>query len=326
MDGAAQPVVAGHRVAEREARDFLTARFGAIEELQPLTGGAWSSAYSLVHGGRALVARFARTKDWFEADRAAMAFASPELPVPEVLELGDAFGGGYAISVRHYGTNLEDVRPDQSAVAGPMLASLLGALFRVPKRPDLPVDWHAQHPMSGLTWRGWLIGALADDPCREVHGWRARFDAETERLFAAGEARVRELLEACPERRDLVHGDLLHANVLVADDASRPTAVFSWKCSARGDFLFDTAWCTFCSIWSPWIEAVDLLALVREDPSVRGDRDAMVDAPLRHHCYEVHTGLTALSWNTWIGDDRTLRQVASHLDEVLERGPRPARF
>jgi aminoglycoside phosphotransferase (APT) family kinase protein len=40
----------------------------------------------------------------------------------------------------------------------------------------------------------------------------------------------------------VLHGDLLHGNVLNSQDAKRITAVFSWKCSQRGDFLFDTAW------------------------------------------------------------------------------------
>lgn len=48
-----------------------------------------------------------------EADRAALAFASPDLPVPEVVEVGEAFDGAYAVSVRCYGINLEDVGPDQ---------------------------------------------------------------------------------------------------------------------------------------------------------------------------------------------------------------------
>jgi hypothetical protein len=92
----------------------------------------------------------------------------PELPVPKVLEVGDAFDGAYAISVRHYGTNLEDVRPDQSDVAGPMLASLLGALFRVPKSPDLPGT------------RGHLVAACPGEP-GSVTAWlttrRSRFTA-----------------------------------------------------------------------------------------------------------------------------------------------------
>ena len=244
-----------HRVVESQAREFLAGKYGAVDELRQLGGGFWSSAYSFSHAGRALVVRFGANKDWFEADRAAMAFASPDLPVPEVVEIGDAFGGAYAVSARHYGTNLEDVRPDQCDVAGPMLASVLGALYRVPKSPDLPVGWHWRPPRRDPTWRSWLSERLVDDPNPEVHDWRAALTAQSEadRIFRASEARVRDLVEACPERRDLIHGDLLHANVLVAEDASRPSAVFSWKCSVRGDFLFDVAWCTF---WSPWYTGI----------------------------------------------------------------------
>ena len=36
-----------------------------------------------------------------------MAFAGPDLPVPKVLEVGDALGGAYAISERHFGLFLE---------------------------------------------------------------------------------------------------------------------------------------------------------------------------------------------------------------------------
>jgi hygromycin-B 4-O-kinase len=313
----------GHRVNESQARGFLADKYGPVEELRQLGGGAWSSAYSFSHAGRALVVRFGPGKDWFEADRAAMSFSSPELPVPTVLEVGEAFDGSYAVSVRHYGTYLEDVRTDQSEVAGPMLAALLGALFRVPKDPGLPVRWHRQPPRGGQSWRAWLCDRLADDPAQPVHGWRAALsaDSDLDAIFRAGEARVRDLAAACPERRDLVHGDLLHANVLVTEDASRPKAVFSWKNSVRGDFLYDTAWCTFCTIWYPGIAAVDLWHLIHQEPSITADPDALVDAPLRHHCYELGIGLGALAWNAWTGDTRTLQQAAAHLAGILERGP-----
>jgi len=159
-----------------------------------------------------------------------------------------------------------------------------------------------------------------------VHGWRATLSAQSDldRIFRACEARVRGLVDACPERRDLVHGDLLHADVLVTEDASRPNAVFSWKLLVRGDFLFDTAWCTFCSIWYPGIAAFDLWHLIHQEPSITDDADALVDASLRHHCYELGIGLGALGWNAWIGDAHTLQQTAAHLAEVLERGPLPA--
>lgn len=315
-----------HRVSQSQAQEFLAARYGAVAELRTLGGGFWSSAYSFSRAGRELVLRFGANQDWFEADRAAMAFASSDLPVPEVVEVGEAFDGAYAISVRGYGINLENVRPDQSDAAGPMLASLLAAFFEVPKGSDLPVGWHSRPPRSDLTWRGWLSERLVDDPRREVHGWRAALATrgDIDRVYRASETRVRDLIEACPERRDLIHGDLLHANVLVAQDASRPNAVFSWKCSLRGDFLFDTAWCTFCSaIWYPGIAAADPWDRVRREPSIRVDADAWIGAPMRHHCYELHIGLTALAWNVWVGDSEALHQIATQLAVVLDRGPLP---
>ncbi len=158
-----------------------------------------------------------------------------------------------------------------------------------------------------------------------VHGWRAALAAHSELdpLYRASEARFRDLIEACPERRDLVHGDLLHANVLVAEDASRPNAVFSWKCSLRGDFLFDTAWCTFCSaIWYPGIAAADPWRPVHREPSIRDDADAWLDASERHHCYELHIGLGPRLER--LGRRRAvLQQAAARLAEILDRGPLP---
>ncbi len=57
---------------------------------------------------------------------------------------------------------------------------------------------------------------------------------------------------------------------------------------------------------------------------MRDDAGAWIDAPVRHHCYELHIGLTALAWNVWAGDSEALQQVATQLAVVLERGPLPA--
>jgi aminoglycoside phosphotransferase (APT) family kinase protein len=310
------------RVTKSQAHDFLVAKYGPLQEPEPLQGGFWSSAFSFSCAGRELVVRFGPDQDWFEADRAAMAFGSPELPVPEVIEVGRAIGAAYAISVRRRGLNLEDVRPEQRAVAGPMLTSLLVALYQVPKRSDLPVDWHSRPLRGNLTLRGWLQDGLVDDAQRTVPGWRTTPAGQAEaRLFEACASRIRDLVEACPERRDLVHGDLLNANVLVAEDATHPTAVFSWKCSLRGDFLFDTAWCTFWSPWHPGIAAADPWSHICQEPSIRHDTEAWTDAGVRHHCYELVIGVTHLSWNASVGDLKALQEVTERLSEVLERGP-----
>jgi aminoglycoside phosphotransferase (APT) family kinase protein len=286
---------------------FLASHHGApVADVELLSGGSWSAAYGYRVGDRELVLRLGTNAEWFATDRDAMAYAREGLPVPAVLDIGEALGGAYAISERHRGRFLESVRVDEADVAGPTLMTLLGALRSVPDDGG-----------RNASWRDWLVASLRDDPTHPAGGWRATLaeDSALDRLYRACESRIHELLEACPERRDLVHGDLLHGNVLITPDASRINAVFSWKCSVRGDGLYDVAWCTFWSPWHPGVAALELWPAV-EHRSETGD-----DAKARHHCYLLHIGLRHLGFHAWTGKDEELRAVASRITEILERGP-----
>ena len=61
---------------------------GRARDVAELGGGDWSRAFSFQLDGRDLVARFGRYGEDFAKDQQAMAFAGPDLPVPEVLETG----------------------------------------------------------------------------------------------------------------------------------------------------------------------------------------------------------------------------------------------
>ena len=277
--------------------------------MELLSGGSWSAAYGYRAGDRELVLRLGRSAEWFAIDRDAMAYSREGLPVPAVLEIGDAFGGAYAISERHRGRFLESVTVDEADVAGPTLMRLLEALRSVPDDGRLNATWH-----------GWLLASLQDDPTHPAGGWRDTLAADPalDRLYRACEERIHELLEACPERRDLVHRDLLHANVLLEPDASRVNAVFSWKCSVRGDFPYDVALCTFWgALAHPGIDAIDSLGRTLATAPA-GD---LADAAIRHHCYELHIGAEHLGWYVVTKDDDWLRKDAAHLEMLLERGP-----
>ncbi len=318
-------MVSAEPPSREEVLAFLGGRPGAAEDLEALSGGWWSSAWAYRAGGDELVIRFGPEVSWYEADRMAMAFAGPDLPVPEVREVGmTPAGRAYAISVRHRGRFLEDTPVAQAGAIAPVLTRLLVALYRVPAGPDVPVLWH-QRATSAVSWREFLLDGLADDPGKPVSGWSAALAADQElaSLAAAVTGRVRTLVDACPERRDLIHGDLLHGNVLVSPDARRVEAVFSWKCSVRGDFLFDAAWCSFWAPWHPGIAAADPLSGLLRAPDVRAAPGALRDAAARHHCYELHIGFTHLGWNLWTGNRADLAATARRLAEVLERGPLP---
>jgi aminoglycoside phosphotransferase (APT) family kinase protein len=264
------------------------------------------------------VLRIGTMPEGFERDRAAMAFSSPELPVPTVVETGPAFGVGYAISVRHFGRFLEDVGVEERARSGPMLGRLLEALRTLEERSDLSVSGQPVELAPRNTWRHHLLDLLVDDGTGRAAGWRTAMtrDPELERLFLACVSRINALLDACPERRNVVHGDLLYKNVLVSQDASTVTAVYSWKRSVRGDFLFDTAYCTFFSAWYPGVGAADAwsASLATMTP------EETTDAAARHHCYELAIGASHLGSYLGTNDDENLRVARRRLGEILERG------
>lgn len=89
---------------------FLTDHHGAaISGLTPVGGGFWSSAYTYECNDQALVLRLADDAEGYRMDQVAHSFAGPGLPVPEVLSIGSAFDGAFAVSRRATGRFLEDL-------------------------------------------------------------------------------------------------------------------------------------------------------------------------------------------------------------------------
>ena len=308
-----------------EVAAFLVQQTGATPtDLEPLTGGAWSSAWAYRTGAEELVVRFGPERSWYDADQMAAAFSGPDLPIPQVREVGTTPTGlAYAISVRRHGRFLEDAPVEHADAVAPTLTRLLVALSRVPAGPDTPVMWHPAGAPAP-SWRELVLSRLVDDPRNRVHGWRAAMEADPKlaALAAAVCDRVRALIDACPERRDLVHGDLLHGNVLVSPNFRRVEAVISWKLSLRGDFLYDAAW---CSVWGPvfypGIAATDPLSDLLRDRSLRRDEDALADAAVRHHCYELQIAFTHLGWSLGTWDQKHLDATVDLIGEILDRGP-----
>ncbi|MCA9898461.1 MAG: phosphotransferase [Ardenticatenaceae bacterium] len=310
---------------------WLAEHHGAeIKNLAPLSGGFWSSAYAYQIGADALVFRLSTMAEGFAIDRAAMRFNGPNLPVPTVRAVGQALGFHYAISERHYGRFIETTAASERDAVGTALATLLAALRAAPTAPEDGVVWYDQSEAANISWHTWLTNGLKDNSANHVSGWRAKLaeQPEIDNLFQRCEARIHELLPACPERRDLVHGDLLHQNVLVAEDVGEVTAVFSWKCSALGDFLYDVAWCTFWSDWHPGIAAANIWQRTLAAPDLTPAD--LENAALRHHCYELQIGASHLGWNAWTNNQKELEAVASKLKltmlSVERQGRRSASY
>lgn len=310
----AQPV---HLV---EASRFLRSRYhGGATDVAELGGGDWSRAFSFNVDGWELVARFGQHREDFEADREAMAYSGPDLPVPEVLEIGEALGGAYAISQRHHGVFLETL----DAVGW---QRLLPALWRgLDALREQPAHWPqgllsqpglADGP-AGL-WGAHLLGGLVDHPGERVSGWRQVLAAscDLDELFIAAQRRVAELLKGCPTAPHLLHADLLNRNVLVSVDATRLVAVFDWGCLKHGDFLYELAWFTFWAPWHPGLAAVDIRSAALNHYQQHAVAVPHFEQRLR--CYELHIGLEHLAYCAFTGNDAELQAVAERTRALLE--------
>lgn len=302
------------------ATRFLIQRFGpGVGSVAELGAGDWSRAFSFRLGERDLVVRFGRHREDFERDRMAMGFARAELPVPCVLEVGEAPAGFYAVSERHFGVFLETLDERGWRRLMPSLLRALDALREMPP-PGTGVDWAGGGDGHPDGWRDWLIASLVDRPGGRVSGWRARLSStpDIEETFVRGERALRELLPACPEQRHLVHRDLLNRNVLVAPDATRLEAVFDWGCSIAGDPLYEIAWFTFWSPWYPALQALDFHRLIEEHHRAAGL--ALEGFDERLACYELHVGLEHVAYATFTGHD-SLRDIARRTSRVLDSLP-----
>ncbi len=303
----AQP--SDNKPSDEDVLEFLRSHHGdEPRELEVLGGGFWSAAYGYRIGEDQLVLRLNDEPGGFRDDFEAMRHSSSAVPVPEVLAIDEAFGRWFAISRRHHGRFLEEVGPEEAEALGPTVVDLLAGLRAVP-------DTGVVTP----PWRDWLLDGITDRPGRHTSGWRQRLAADpvAERTFGAVDHRIRSLIAACADRRQLVHSDLLHYNVLVTPAADAVSAVFSWKCSTWGDALYDLAWCTF---WGRWHDGIAALGLWERTLSTLADSD-MTDVAVRHHVYELQIGANHLGWYATLGDADNLRWTLGQLDELLERGP-----
>ncbi len=299
-------------VDREEAARFLAERYGpAATDVAELGGGDWSRAFSFRLDGRDLVARFGRHVEDFQKDREAMVYAGPELPVPAVLEIGEALGGFFAISERHFGIFLEELNERQWRSVLPALLRALDHLRSV--------TLSTLTPQPSTRWREWLLSSLEDPPGGRVSGWRAALHElpHIEEVFVFGERALRELLPACPEVGHVIHRDLLNRNVLVEPDGSRLTAVFDWGCSKVGDFLYELAWFTFWAPWYPAMEALDLRRVFQEHYRSIGLEVPGFDDRLT--AYELQIGLEHIAYSTFTKRDADRQEVTRRTAQVLRR-------
>jgi hygromycin-B 4-O-kinase len=299
-----------------QVRTFLSRHLGTEpSEIAPLGAGAWSQCFGFAYDNRDLVIRFGKYVSDFEKDQLAQQYANPDLPIPELLEIGAALDGYYAISTRVYGVPLESVAAAQWLALIPAVVAALEAM----RMADLSAtegfggwgaDGHAAHP----DWRSRLLEVAEDRPDQRGYGWRAALatSAEGQATFDWGLDLLQQVADdAVP--RNLLHCDLTNRNVFVEGD--QITGVFDWGCSVYGDHLYDLALFEF---WSPWQSQLDVVALrtaIERRWAELGYTPENKASRLKA-CY-LHIGLEHLAYNAQLGNWKTLLEITQRMRALV---------
>lgn len=300
---------------------FLTERYGA-GRIERVGAGAWSTAFAFEQQGRRRVVRFGRhAEDYYKDQRAAVLYAH-SVPVPHVMEVGEAFDGyTYAVSEWADGTALDRLPAPELRRVLPSLLDILDALRAASPPTESGFGWWSSRGNAPQrSWRQALLGIVEEAESPRLPGWQAYLHdhAEEAGIFDRVAARLGDVAAACPEGvRHLIHSDLLAGNVLVAGTAV--SAVIDWGNSLVGDFLYDAAWVVF---WSPWHPGVDPDVVLRETRRRGADAGAdLANFAERILACQLHTALDSMAYNAFRRDESNLAGTIRRLLPLLDAPP-----
>lgn len=301
----------------QQARSFLIDQLHYTPSDLTLIGeGAWSRCFGFRQGEQALAIRFGDHVEDFQKDQLADRYATPDLPIPKVHDIGEAFGGYYAISARVHGVPLEQVSPAEWRRLVPAVVAALEAMRAADISDTIGFGgWGLDRNAPEASWSARLLAVDTDIPAMRTHGWRAKLatSPEGDAAFTWGY----DLLQTVATDdipRSLLHCDLINRNVLV--DGEKLSGVFDWGCSVYGDHLYELAWFEFWEPWLPSIDAGHLRAILEAQWQAMGYAPHNKEARLAA-CY-LHIGLDHLAYNAYLEDWSTLLATAERMRTLVD--------
>ncbi len=307
------------KLDDAQIRSFAADHYGRpVQHVEPLTGGEWSQAFAIKYAGKDLVVRFGGYREDFLRDEFAARFKSPDLPIPQVLEVGQALGGHFAVSERAFGTFIDDLDKPAMQRTIPDLLQKMDAI----RVADITGThgfgmWDAEGNGTRDSWRDVLLEIGDEQANPRIAGWRKGLGSSPVgiRPFDRSYSRLAELSADLPPVRSLIHNDLMNYNVFVQDD--RITAIFDWANAMYGDFLYDLAQLTF---WGPIYKP--LKGIDWEAAALAHYKSIGVEVPefgRRLQCCMVRMGLDAMAYYGFKRDWTLLEPVAARTSDIAQQ-------
>lgn len=287
------------------------------EGFSPINHGEWSQTYSFSSGGRGLIFRWSETDEDFSKDSfAADNYSKLSLPIPKILLLQKGLGGYIAISEMAEGNPIDLVSQEQMSKLMPAVLELLDSF----RNTDISSttgfgSWNGSGSAPYQSLSEHLLAVAEEGQTSRIKGAHnnLKYQGQLYQHFLDGIKALESLLTYCPNRRYLVHADLLHFNLLVK--GSKISAVLDWGCSMYGDYLYEVAWFTYFLPWHKYMQHLDLKEtfrghLISQNADVTNFEERLL-------AYEIHIGLDGLLYCAFKNDWITAREVAIRTQELI---------
>jgi hygromycin-B 4-O-kinase len=251
-----------------------------VEAVEYIKGGESSQAYRFRSKERNLIIRVNTSDGSFKKDEYAFErFISPDLPIPEILHIGEDKGYAFAVSILAEGITVKDVLPEEFPLVLPEILSVLDTIHATDISQTTGFGkWDTSGIGGYSSWKDFVLsvnmyidsGKLFETTFLERDVWNTVY-GEMEQLTAF-----------CPETRFLVHGDYGSDNLMTC--GGKITGVLDWAESLYGDFLYDVAWLSF---WGK--EKSESYEKPYSEKNIPNFKERML-------CYKLRIGLGSLSF------------------------------
>jgi len=252
--------------------------------LVPLATGMFSQAFSFWVNDQAFVIRFNQWKqDFLKNKYANEHFACINIPIPPIIQLGkynDTWH--YAISSLCSGQTLDKLSLEQMHTLLPNLIVTVDHIHAIDLSNQAGYGLMDEH---GVGMFNSCIRSL--DNRKIPHNWHYLLNSTflEKRLFLNYKKQMLNLIPACPEQKQLVHGDIGFGNVVW--NGTKITGVLDWAESKIGDPLWDIAWLNF------WSDDTDYASAFYHFYKCQNRVPKNYEERLL--CYSLYIGLTSLA-------------------------------
>lgn len=276
-------------------------RVGALGSADELSGGEWSRAWKVGATTGDYVFRISLTDEDFEKDDLVGRLhdsCSVLVPIVERGVWGDLF---WALSPYVDGVMLDDISGEEMERLLPSFLMLLDVVATLDPRLPGTRTGGPSEGSEGSRLGGGFLSTFDPDELPRLAGWRPRLDdvnggGLSRHFDVLARTAVAAVEKLPPVSYGLIHGDLLHRNVLTNRD--EVVALIDWGCATVGDPLFDYAWLVYWWPWFPQWSDVDVEAAIARH--VGGQEGRVEDIERRMNIYGLYIGLDSIRYTAFM--------------------------